>query len=171
MRSYGNSCPFIFSILITILLALFCYRIQSKYTLWDLYAGVLVFCSPYYISSRMRVFIWLLGIFLTIGLLALIVDIIIRCFTRNERNYHYVKSGKISLEEYERQTSRVTREKLEELRESEEYKKMLAEKGNDISNWNWQTAQRQERERYYHENGQYPEESEEESEIEDEDGE
>ena len=171
MKGNENPWKLLLSSIFLIVLALFCYSIQRKYTMWNIHEKILEFMSPYYVSAPYRTLIFLMTIFFTMSLVIYIFISLINCCIeryKKKQKEGYVPKGKISINEYKKVCNEYTKKQLQLLEQSKEYNTLLAKNGDDKGKWNWQTEERIARESKYGVTGKYQNDYEEIEEIDDE---
>ncbi len=150
---HANSWKAILFVMLSVLVALGGYLLSQHYTLSDLRAKVQAAASIYQYPTHVRVLVLILALGLLGGLVLEVVVCTIGAIAnlssakKSEKRFVQYKTK----ERYAEEMREATRREVGKLLDSEEYRKLQADRGNDPAQWNWQTAERQLRERAYRE--------------------
>ena len=105
--------------------------------------------NVYRLPPSERIAAFMCGAFCIAGITFSLIDLFVSwliSLLRCKRPAEPLLTEKVSLEEYEKEGEDYTKKQLDKLVQSEDYNKMLQQKGKDMTRWNWQTAERVERE-------------------------
>jgi len=140
MRTDPNTWKQLMFIIIGGIVGTTCYLISRTHAIQDIITTVKFNFDIYsmHIFTRIVVFVFLMGL-----TLVLVMHLVWKL------RFRVYDEKFLSEREYKRMMKRTTERELAKLKRSIEYKKMLEEKGNDPGKWNWQTAERLEREEKY----------------------